>query len=65
MMNDRKDFFIRMCEAENVSVNELIKLTGKSKSVVYDWLDYSKTNVLPGNEVLIKISENMCLTRTN
>ena len=61
-MNDRKDFFIRMCEAENVSVNELIKLTGKSKSVVYDWLDYSKTNVLPGNEVLIKILSRFGIT---
>ena len=51
-MNDRKEFFIRMCEVENVTVDELIKLTGKSKTVVYDWLDYSKENVLPGNEAL-------------
>lgn len=54
-MNKLKDFFIRMCEVENVSVEELMDLTGKSKSVVYDWLDYSKENVLPGNEDLSKI----------
>ena len=33
----------------------ITKTTNLSKSVVYDWLDYSKENVLPGNEDLSKI----------
>lgn len=53
-MNKLKYFFIRMCEVENVSAHELMELTGKSKSVVYTWLDYSN-NTLPGNESLSKI----------
>ena len=54
-MIKQKDFFIRMCQMENVSIKELQELTGKSKSVVYEWLNYSNINCFPSYESLAKI----------
>ena len=54
-MSHQKDFFIRMCEMENVTPQELQKLTKKSKSVVYDWLNYSNECSFPSYESLSKI----------
>ena len=54
-MFQQKDFFIRMCEMENVTAQELQKLTGKSKSVVYEWLNYSNVKSFPSYESLSKI----------
>jgi len=50
-----KDFFIRMCEAEEVSAHELQELTGKSKTVVYGWLNYSNVVNIPSYDSLSKI----------
>lgn len=44
-----------MCQMENVSIKELQELTGKSKSVVYEWLNYSNKNCLPSYESIAKI----------
>ena len=49
-----KDFLINICEVENITVKELQKLTGKSQSVVYEWLDYSKSS-FPSYDSLSKI----------
>ena len=44
-----------MLEVENVTPKDLQEVTGKSKSVVYDWLDCSNSTHFPSNEALIKI----------
>lgn len=54
-MIQQKDFFIRMCEMEKLTALELQKLTGKSKSVVYEWLNYSNVKSYPSYESLSKI----------
>ena len=54
-MFQQKDFFIRMCEMEKLTALELQKLTKKSKSVVYEWLNYSNVNSYPSYESLSKI----------
>jgi predicted DNA-binding transcriptional regulator AlpA len=53
-----KDFFIRMCEMENLTAQELQNLTGKSKSVVYEWLNYSNISSFPSYKSLSKIVFN-------
>ncbi len=50
-----KDFLIRMCEVENVTIKELQKLTGKSQSVVYEWLNYNNKSSFPSYDSLSKI----------
>lgn len=57
-----KDFFIKMCDIEGVSPKELQEITGKSKSVVYEWLDYSKPSSLPTKEALLKVLARLGLT---
>ena len=57
-----KDFFIKMCDIEGVSPKELQEITGKSKSVVYEWLDYSKPSSLPTKEILLKVLARLGLT---
>lgn len=54
-MFQQKDFFIRMCEMEKLTALELQKITNKSKSVVYEWLNYSNANSYPSYESLSKI----------
>lgn len=54
-MIEHKEFFIRMCELEKVTTRELQMLTGKSKSVVYEWLDYSNYKTLPNYQAMSKI----------
>ena len=44
-----------MCEMEKLTALELQKLTKKSKSVVYEWLNYSNVNSYPSYESLSKI----------
>ena len=53
-MKNYKSFLIKLCEIENVTVKELMEITGKSQSVVYSWLNYSKPN-FPTIESLGKI----------
>ena len=50
-----KEFLIRLCQVEQLNVKELQKLTGKSQSVVYSWLDGANTSNFPCNESLAKI----------
>ena len=50
-----KDFFIKMCDVEGVSPKELQEITGKSKSVVYEWLNYFNVTSLPSKEDLLKV----------
>ena len=57
-----KDFLIRMCEAENLKPKEIQKLTGKSQSVVYEWLNNSNTSSFPTYESLSKILCRLGLT---
>ena len=54
-MYKQKEFFIRMCEMENLTAQELQKITNKSKSVVYEWLNYSNVNSFPSYDCLSKI----------
>ena len=54
-MIKHKDFLIRMCEVENVNASDLMALTGKSKTVVYEWLNYSNLTNFPTNDSLSKI----------
>lgn len=57
-----KDFLIRMCDVEGVSPKELQEITGKSKSVVYEWLNYSNLSSLPTKETLLKVLARLGLT---
>ena len=57
-----KDFFIRMCDVEGVSPKELQEITGKSKSVVYEWLNYFNVSSLPTKETLLKVLARLGLT---
>lgn len=57
-----KDFLIRMCDVENVTPKELQEITGKSKSVVYEWLNYSNLSSLPTKETLLKVLSRLGLT---
>ena len=41
-MKKYKLFLIKICDIENITVKELMELTGKSQSVVYSWLNLSK-----------------------
>ena len=54
-MIKHKDFLIRMCDVENVNASDLMALTGKSKTVVYEWLNYSNLTNFPTNDSLSKI----------
>ena len=54
-MNKYKDFLIRMCDVENLTIKELQKLTGKSQSVVYEWLNYNNVSSFPSYDSLSKI----------
>lgn len=53
-MKDYKSFLINVCDIENVTVKELMALTGKSQSVVYGWMNYFKPD-FPTIESLGKI----------
>ena len=53
-MKRHKLFLVKICDIENVTVKELITLTGKSQSVVYSWLNLSKPD-FPTIESLEKI----------
>ncbi len=57
-----KDFLIRMCDVEKVTPKELEEITGKSKSVVYEWLNYSNFSSLPTKETLLKVLARLGLT---
>lgn len=50
-----KNFLTKICDIENVSVKELMEITGKSQSVVYSWLNLSKEECFPSIESLGKI----------
>ena len=50
-----KSFLAKICDIENVSVKELMDITGKSQSVVYSWLNLSKDECFPTIESLGKI----------
>jgi transcriptional regulator with XRE-family HTH domain len=54
-MNNYKAFLARLCEIENVSVKEIMELTGKSQSVVYNWLNPLKPKCFPSFEDLGKM----------
>ncbi len=54
-MKTYKQFLTKICDIENVSVKELMELTGKSQSVVYSWLNLSKPECFPSIESLGKI----------
>jgi transcriptional regulator with XRE-family HTH domain len=54
-MKTYKHFLTKICDIENVSVKELMALTGKSQSVVYSWLNLSKPDCFPSIESLGKI----------
>ena len=54
-MENLKDFFNRICAVENVTVKELQELTGKSKSVVYQWFNNSNLGSFPSYDSLSKI----------
>ena len=54
-MEQYKQFLINICDIENVSVKEIMELTGKSQSVVYSWLNFSKLDCFPSIESLGKI----------
>lgn len=53
-MQQYKLFLARICDIENVSVKDIMKLTGKSQNVVYSWLNLSKPD-FPTIESLMKI----------
>lgn len=61
-MRKYKDFFIRMCDVEGVTPKELQEITGKSKSVVYEWLNYFYESSLPTKEALLKVLFRLGLT---
>lgn len=50
-----KSFLSKICDIENVSVTEIMEITGKSRSVVYSWLNLSKPDCFPSMESLGKI----------
>ena len=54
-MKRYKSFLARICEIENVSVKEIMELTGKSQAVVYSWLNSSKEECFPSIGSLGKI----------
>lgn len=60
-----KDFLIRMCEVENLTIKELQKLTGKSQSVVYEWLNYNNVSSFPSYDSLSKILCRLGITLDN
>ena len=41
-MQNYKLFLINVCNIDNITIQELMEITGKSKSVVYSWLNLSK-----------------------
>lgn len=61
-MRTIKDFLIAMCEVENIKAKELQQLTGKSQSVVYEWLNSSNITNFPTYESLSKILCRLGLT---
>lgn len=54
-MKEYKEFLVQICDIENVSAKDIAEITGKSRSVVYGWLDYSKNDCFPSIESLGKI----------
>ncbi len=54
-MKTYKFFLAKICDIENVTVKELMELTGKSQSVVYSWLSPSKPECFPTIKSLGKI----------
>lgn len=50
-----KVFLAKICNIENVSVRELMEITGKSQPVVYSWLNITKEECFPSIEALGKI----------
>lgn len=54
-MKSYKYFLIQICKIENVTVKDIMKLTGKSQSVVYSWLNPSMLECFPTIESLGKI----------
>lgn len=50
-----KSFLDKVCDIEGVSIPELMEITGKSQSVVYNWLSPSRPDCFPGIESLGKI----------
>ena len=57
-----KHFLVKICAIENVSVPELMALTGKSQAVVYSWLDLSKPECFPLIDSLGKILFRLGMT---
>lgn len=58
-MDKYKDFLIQMFNVEGVTPKELQEITGKSKSVVYEWFNYES---LPTKEALLKVLARLGLT---
>ena len=50
-----KDFLLRLCEVEKVSIKELQEITNKSKTVVYEWFNFQNKTSFPRFEELSKI----------
>ena len=43
-MDKYKIFLLNLCSIENITAKDLMKLTGKSQSVVYAWLSFKKSD---------------------
>lgn len=53
-MQQYKLFLIKLCELENITKKDIMEITGKSQSVVYNWMNLSEPD-FPPFESLIKI----------
>ena len=54
-MKKYKEFLSVICDIDNLSVKEIMEITGKSQPVVYSWMNLSKEDCLPSIESLMKI----------
>lgn len=54
-MRQHKEYLNAMCAIENLSVKEIMAITGKSQPQVYKWMNISKDDCFPAIESLGKI----------
>lgn len=54
-MKKYKEYLTALCDIENLSVKEIMNITGKSQPVVYSWMNLSKSDCFPPIESLVKI----------
>lgn len=54
-MKKYKEFLSVICDIDNLSVKEIMEITGKSQPVVYSWMNLSKEDCFPSIESLTKI----------